>query len=322
MVDRQSARPEAIVITGPTASGKTAVAIEVAKRIQGEIISMDSRQVYREMNIGTAKPSPREQAVVPHHGLDLIAPDQRYSAGRFAEDARSWISEIGRRDHVPVLVGGTGFFLKALTDPMFAEPPLPDTRSNLRHVLQGKTSDDLLRWLDTLDPQAAERFRRHGGRQRMMRALEVVLLTGQPLSWWHEHSPPIHPPVPLMAFVLELPRDVLYERINRRVVEMVELGLAEEVRSLVRAGYEQNSPGMNATGYSEMLPFLRNETSLAEAIDAIQRATRRYARRQLTWFRHQLPPGAHLLDAQSAPGELAETIVGIWEREVESANRH
>lgn len=312
-----------IVITGATATGKTALSLEVARRLNGEVISMDSRQVYRGMDIGTAKPTPEQQAIVPHHGIDIVNPDERYSAGHFSRDARQWIADIRQRGRVPVLVGGTGFFLKALIDPLFTEPAMPeDRRERLKRYLKGVDLEEQLRWLRALDPVTAGRLRETGGRQRVSRAIEVTLLTGKPFSWWQQASPPSESPLDFAIFVLELPRDHLYASINRRVHEMIAAGLVEEVRALVAAGYDEQAPGMNATGYIELLPYLRGSVSLDDAIDAIQRATRRYARRQITWFRHQLGPDAIRLDATEPVDTLANRIVDYWYTEVDSAHRN
>jgi tRNA dimethylallyltransferase len=311
-------RADSIVITGATATGKTALSIAVAQALSGEIISMDSRQVYRGLDIGTAKPSPAMRHAVTHHGLDLVDPGDRYSAGQFARDARVWLKQIRERGNLPLLVGGTGFFLKALTDPMFIEPELPTRRREaLKRWLSDKSTDELVRWLTVLDPGAATRLTRGGGRQRQARALEIVLLTGRPLAWWQQASPPAEPAVASLVFVLEQPREDLYRRINSRVVEMTEAGLVEEVRGLLERGYDEKAPGLNATGYIELIPYLRGQTDLASAIDAIQRATRRYARRQHTWFRHQLPPGAIRLDACLPMRELVDTITAAWQRSQE-----
>jgi tRNA dimethylallyltransferase len=309
-------KPVALVITGPTATGKTALSLDVAERLDGEIISMDSRQVYRGMDIGTAKVTPDQRARVPHHGLDLVDPDERYSAGQFARDARRWIEAIRARGHTPILVGGTGFFLRALTHPLFREPEMPErSREALKRWLERQPEEKLRRWLADLDPATAKTLEASGGRQRVARALEVALLTGRPLSWWHRHAPPETPPLPLRIFVLSLPREQLYRRINDRVLEMIEAGWVDEVRTLLERGYDLDDPGMVATGYPELVAYIRGEWSLEEAIEATQRATRRYARRQFTWFRHQLPPGAIWLDATRPRAELVDTIVDIWTRE-------
>jgi tRNA dimethylallyltransferase len=307
---------DALVITGPTASGKTALSILVAERLGGEVVSMDSRQVYRAMDIGTAKVTAAVARGIPHHGLDLVAPDQRFSAGAFARAARAWIAAIAAAGHVPILVGGTGFFLRALTHPLFHEPELdPGRRERLKRWLRGQDEARLHDWLRLLDPPSAAALEAAGGRQRVSRALEVALLTGRPLSWWHAHAPPEHVPLSPRVFVLDLPRDELYRRIDTRVRDMLAAGLEAEVRELLRRGYDESAPGMNATGYLELLPYLRGETSLEAAVDAIQRATRRYARRQLTWFRHQLPADAVRLDAMRPQAELAEEIARAWREE-------
>lgn len=300
---------DGIAIVGPTASGKTPLSLAVAERIGGEIISMDSRQVYRRMNIGTAKATAAEIGRVQHFGIDLIDPDERYNAGRFASDARRWIEDIKARRRVPVLVGGTGFFLRALTNPMFEEPLLdPPRKEAFKRYLEHFSREELLRWLRGLDEVSARRLESEGGRQRLARAVEVALLTGRPLSRWHQEQEP-RPAMNFATYVLDLSRDVLYERINRRVELMLDAGLVDEVRSLVDAGYDEQSPGLNATGYIELLPYLRGEIALEEATDAIKRHSRGYARRQITWFRHQLPADAIRLDGMRPLQELADEIV-------------
>ena len=304
---------DALAITGATATGKTALSLAVARRLDGEIISMDSRQVYRGMDIGTAKVSAEQRGGIPHHGLDLVEPGERYSAGRFARDARRWILEIRERGRVPVLVGGTGFFLRALTHPLFEEPPMdPGRRGRLRNYLRSREEEERRRWLEALDPEGAADLRERGGRQRVERALEVVLLTGRPLGWWHRHRPPATPPLDALVVVVELPRELLYRRIDARVEAMMDAGLADEVRSLLSAGHRPGEAGMSATGYPEVAEWLEGGVALDEAKDRIRRATRRYARRQLTWFRHQLPPEAMRLDGTRPAGELADEVVERW----------
>lgn len=301
---------DALVITGPTATGKTAVAVAVARRIDGEIISMDSRQVYRGMNIGTAKPTVEERGGVPHHGFDLVDPGERFNAGRFAERARTWLREIRGRGRVPILAGGTGFFLRALTHPLFEEPPLePDAKEAWKRYLAAVPDERLRRWAALLDPAVAART---GDRQRLARAIEIAVLTGRPLTWWQQAAIPAHPAIDPVIIVLDLPRDLLVRRIEDRVDEMVRQGLLEEVRRLVATGLDETAPGLDATGYIELVPHLRGERSLEEALDMVKAATRRYARRQRTWLRHQLPPGAHVLDARAPVDELAETIERKW----------
>lgn len=306
-------RPAALALVGPTASGKTALSLEVARALGAEIVSMDSRQVYRGMDIGTAKATPAERREVPHHGLDLIGPGESYSAGRFARDARRWIEEIRGRGRVPLLVGGTGFFLRALTDPLFEEPELDPARlTALRTYLDGLSRDALEAWVTRLDPERAE-VAREGGPQRLSRTLEVSLLSGRPMSWWHEHAPLEAEAVRLLAVVLEPPRETLDERIDARVSGMVRAGLVDEVRGLLARGIPADAPGLTAVGYREIVRHLEGEWTLDEALDRIRSATRRYARRQLTWFRNQMPAdGVIRLDSTEPVGPVVERIVRAW----------
>jgi tRNA dimethylallyltransferase len=304
--------PDALAIVGPTGSGKTALSINVARRLDAEVISMDSRAVFRGMDIGTAKATPEEQGGIPHWGIDIAEPSERFNAARWAAYARQKIGEIRGRGRVPMLVGGTGFFLRALTHPIFQEPELDEERrARLLAWMEGQTDAELHRWLSALDPESAERLRDWGGRQRLMRALEVPLLTGRTLPWWHRNAPPAETPVPVLPFVLEVPRDRLYAGIDRRVTEMVEAGLLDEVRGLVQK-YGEDAPGLNAHAYIELFPYFRGERTLDEALELARRNTRAYTRRQLTWFRRQLPEGAVWLDATRPREDLADEIVGKW----------
>ncbi len=306
--------PEFLAITGPTASGKTDLSLAIAERVPAEVISMDSRQVYAGMDIGTDKVPPQARIRVPHHGLDLVTPDRRYSAGHFARDARRWISLIRARRRIPLVVGGTGFFLRALTDPIFAEPPMdPDRVERLRAYLRRQDRERLARWVERLDPERAP-LAVQGGAQRMSRTLEVALLTGRPLSWWHRNAEPEAPPLHGVITVLELPREEMDRRIDRRVDRMVERGLVEEVRRLSNAGYGADDPGMTGTGYREILRYLDGTTTLEEAMEEIRHATRRYARRQLTWFRTQLPDDVVRVDAMAPLDAQVETVLEAWAR--------
>ena len=308
-------RPVGIALVGPTASGKTALAIEIARALGGEVISMDSRQVYRGMDIGTAKATAAERAAVPHHGLDLVEPHERFSAGRFAAYARERIADIRARGRVPILVGGTGFFLRALTHPLFDEPAIdPDRRRALEDVLERFDADVLRGWLRALDPETEASLALGGGRQRMLRALEVALLTGRPLGWWHAHAPSAEPPLHLLVFLLEVDRAELDRRIDARARAMVDSGLVDEVRGLLDSGVDERAPGMTATGYREIVAHLRGHVSLDDAVAQIQRATRQYARRQLTWFRNQLPADAVRLDGARPARELAGAVVTAWHK--------
>lgn len=306
--------PRFLALVGPTASGKTELALALARRLPCEIVSVDSRQVYRGMDVGTAKATPSERAEVPHHGLDLVDPDQRYSAGRFARDARAWIGDIEARGRVPLLVGGTGFFLRALTDPIFAEPPLDRARVEaLRRWLSRQPRGLLEAWVARLDPERAD-LAAQGGPQRLSRTLEVALLTGRPLSRWHREAPPDGEGVRGVVVRMELPREELDRRIRARARRMVEEGLVAEVRGLLARGYRADAPGMTGTGYREIVAHLEGETTLEEAVEAVAAATRRYARRQLTWLRNQLPPDAVALDATAHLAERVEAVLQAWRR--------
>ena len=298
-----------LVLTGPTTTGKTALSIELSRRRPIEIISMDSRQVYVGMDIGTDKASPEDRVAIPHHGLDLVAPDERYSAGQFSRDARRWIDEIRSRGALPVIAGGTGFFLKSLLNPIFAEPELdPERRDRLRNWTGLQERETLERYVRALDPDRAG-MAIEGGPQRMARTIEVAVLTGMPLSQWHRVSPPEAAGVPAAVVVLDLPREELHRRISIRVDRMIARGLEGEVRDLLDMGYGDATPGMTGTGYREMARFVRGEATLQEAKDAISSSTRKYARRQRTWFRHQLPSHAVTVDATQPVQRQAELVL-------------
>jgi len=313
MSPREAHPPDFLAILGPTASGKTALSLELARRLHAEIISMDSRQIYRGMDVGTGKVTPAERGVIPHFGLDVRDPDEAYSAGQFARDARAWIRDIQGRGRIPLLVGGTGFFLRALIQPMFVEPEVDRARRGaLRSFLNGLTRDELQRYVAVLDPKRASAAE-EGGPQRAGRIVEMALLTGHTLSWWHREGAAGPPPLMGMITVLDLPRDVLYHRINRRVGAMVEEGLVEEVRTLLDKGFGPRDPGMTGAGYREIVAHLRGELSLEEAVEEIRRSHRRYARRQITWNRNQLPEETVFLDGTRPRTELVAEILEIWE---------
>ena len=264
------------------------------------------------MDIGTDKVSDDVREQVPHHALDLVHPDERYSAGQFARDARDWIKEIIKRDRVPVLAGGTGFFLKAITEPVFSEPPLDSARlKKIRRYLSTLDYRVLAKWVEKLDPVRAS-LAIDGGPQRMSRTIEVALLTGKPLSSWHRESPSDVAALTGLIIQLELPREEIDRRINDRVTYMVERGLVSEVRSLLEAGYTFDDPGMTATGYREIAHYLEGGQTLEEAMEEIRRNTRRYARRQLTWFRNQLPPSVCMIDATASIDVQATAVLDAW----------
>ncbi len=309
-----STPPLALALTGPTTAGKTELSVAVARRLRGEIISMDSRQVYRGMDIGTDKVMPQDRRGIPHFGLDLVDPDQRYSAGQYARDVRGWVSEIRQRGHLPILVGGTGFFLRAVLTPMFREPSVDESRrGELREYLAGIGRAEMARWVRVLDPLRAT-LAIEGGPQRMSRTLEVPLLTGRPLSWWHRESDVEAEGIPCLVIVLELPREELDRRIDARVDRMVERGFLKEVRRLLDDGFSPDDPGMTGTGYREVAAALQGGMRLEEALEQMRLQTRQYARRQVTWFRNQSPPGAVRLDATLPLEEKVDWVVAAWER--------
>ena len=309
-----SAKPDFLAVVGPTATGKTRLAVQVARALDGEIVSMDSRQVYRGLDVGTAKATPREQAGIPHHGLDVRDPGQRYAAGEFARDARRWIAGIRRRRRAPILVGGTGFYLKALTDPLFEEPSLdPRRRRSLEGALSAMPLAELARWLRVLDPPRADTAA-GGGRQRLVRAATIALLTGRPLSWWHQRAPSPHPPLRAVACLLEVPPPTLAERIDRRVAAIFNAGLLAEVARLLDAGCAPDAPGLDGIGYREAVDHLQGRITLTEAIDRTRAATRRYARRQRTWFRGQLGPAVVRIDATAPLHVSVRKVVDAWRR--------
>ena len=300
--------PPILVLTGATGVGKTRVATALAALAGIEIVSADSRQVYRGLDVGTAKPSAAERAAAPYHGLDLVAPAERYSAGRFARDAAGWIGDIAARGRLPVVVGGTGFYLRALFEGLFDEPPLePGRRQRLRDALGALPEADLSRWARRLDPA----FRGGGGRQRAARAVEVALLSGRALSALQAAAKRPSGLVPWYV-VLALPRPALAARIAERAQRMLDAGLVAEVRSVLAAGVAPDAPGLTGVGYREVVAHLSGALAAAELPEAIAAATRRYAKRQETWFRHQLAGAVLTLDAAAAPEALAREVLARY----------
>ncbi|MBI2403116.1 MAG: tRNA (adenosine(37)-N6)-dimethylallyltransferase MiaA [Gemmatimonadetes bacterium] len=296
------------MIVGPTAVGKTAVAVALARHWPLVVISADSRQIYRGLDLGTGKPTPAELAVVPHLGVDLLDPGQRYSAGRFARDAAQWLGALPP-GQMPVVVGGTGLYIRALADGLFREPPLDPER---RARLAGWTSraDGLGRWAARLDPEYAG-----GGRQRAARTVEVALLTGRPLSWWQRRARAEGVMRPWYVR-LALPRAVLHQRIGERVARMLSAGWVDEVRRVLATGIDAAAPGLDALGYRDIVRHLQGALPADRLEQAIVTSTRRYAKRQETWFRHQLGRAPVVtLDATESREGLAARIAERWERE-------
>lgn len=275
-------------IAGSTASGKTALGVELALRVGGEIINCDSVQIYREIEIATAKPSEEEKRGVPHHLIDYIEPEINYTAADWARDAGAKIPEIESRGRVPVLVGGTGFYLNALRKPFFESPKTDENlREKLRQIKEKKGAEFLHKILQRVDKASAEKlFPRDY--VRVMRALEVYFQTGKRLS----EVQPKRAEAPEFAgrikiFVLNPPRDALYERINLRAEMHFEKGLVEEVKNLREKGLRDNTNALGAHGYRRVCEFLRGERTLESAIEQTKQDVRNYAKRQLTWFRRE-----------------------------------
>jgi tRNA dimethylallyltransferase len=296
------------VIVGPTGIGKTAVAFALAAEWPLEVISADSRQVYRRLDIGTAKPPQRALARVPHHGLDLVDPGHRYSAGRFAREAPGWINEVRVRGKLPVVVGGTGLYIRALAEGLFAEPPMePEARRAVERWTQGLDVRDLLRWALRLDPVF-----RAGGRQRAARSVEVALLTGRPLSHWQREAKARGAVMPWYV-VLTAPRAVLHQRLLARAQDMVQRGMIEETAAVLSEGHEAGAPGLDAIGPREAVEYLHGLRSRESVAEAVAIASRQYAKRQETWFRHQLGGDTLTLDATRPPEVVAHEIVAAWQ---------
>jgi tRNA dimethylallyltransferase len=309
-----SFQPRPIVaVVGPTASGKSELGIELALRFDGEIINCDSVQVYREIEIATAKVPLAERRGVPHHLIDFVPPEVNYTAGEWARDALLKIAEIEARGHLVFLVGGTGFYLRALRAPFFESPPTDERlRARLTRLRERRGAERLHAMLARLDPQTAARLQRRDW-SRVQRALEVRFQTGRPLSAQQPQQPP--PPAEaarLRVFALWPPRAELYSRIDARAETHFRTGLVEEVRALLGRGAPPDSTALGAHGYRRVVEYLRGERTLESAVEQTKLDVRHYAKRQLTWFRRE--PGVEWFEGfgddprvqQRAAARLAE----------------
>lgn len=273
-----------IAIVGPTGSGKSELALILARRLAGEIVSADSRQVYRLLNIGTSKPSQEEQELVRHHFIDILDPAEEYSAGAFGKDARATIAEIKARDKLPILVGGSGLYIKAVIDGFFDGPAKDtETRQQLERRLREEGPEALLQTLQEVDPVTASRVDSTKMR-RVIRALEVYTITGRPISELHAEQTD-RSPFEMIQIGIAWERIRLYERIEERVDRMIAKGLVDEVTRLKNIGYNRNLNALNSVGYKEVFDFLEGKVSHDEMVGLIKRNTRRFAKRQMTWFR-------------------------------------
>lgn len=278
-----SPRHPFVAILGPTASGKSSLAFELAQRFDGEIVNCDSVQVYRGLDIGSAKLPIETRQQVPHHLIDICDPRETFSAGDFLQRARQIFPEISLRGRLPIIAGGTGFYLRALLYGLFEGPA---RNPDLRERLLDRDSDRLHRILQRLDPAAARRIHAND-RNKLVRALEVCLTAQAPMTELHEKGREGLTGYRSLLLMLDPPRAELYSRINQRCQEMFETGLLEEVRELLDAGVPESSQSMRAVGYREAVQVLRGDLSCEDAVLHAQQATRNYAKRQWTWFRKE-----------------------------------
>lgn len=278
-------KPRILGFVGATASGKTSLALEVAKRLPCEIVCMDSMQIYRRMDIGTAKPTAQEQAIAPHHMMGIIDPDASYSVAEYVDAAHKVISGILQRGNIPVLVGGTGLYLQGLTLPMNygGLPSDPAIRQQLTDDLTAIGANKMHERLAAIDPVTAARLHPNDTR-RVIRALEIFMLTSIPMSQ-HKTPTDADSPYQFSLYAIDWPRSELHQRINLRVDQMMQAGLLDEVRSLIDTGVPVDAQSMQGLGYKELLPVLMHKEALEPAIEQIKTGTRNYARRQLIWFR-------------------------------------
>ncbi len=296
--------PLLLVICGATATGKTAAAAALAAEVGGEIVAADSRTIYRGMDIGTAKPPPRLRAAVPHHLLDVAEPTEVFTVAQYQRLAVAAITDILRRGRLPLLVGGTGLYIRAVVDGLQIPHVPPDWAFRRKAEAEERAAPGVLyARLQELDPLAAQRIHPRNLR-RIIRALEVIAATGRPISAQQRaHPGPWH----VLAIGLWVPRPRLYRRIDRRVDEQVAQGLVAEVERLLARGVPPDAPAMQGLGYKEIVPYLQGRSSLAEAVAVLKRNTRRFARRQESWFRRD--PRIRWIDAGDvAPEAVATTI--------------
>lgn len=280
--------PPILVVVGATASGKTAFAIEKALKVGGEIISADSRQIFQETTIGTAKPSPEELAAVPHHFINELSLNEPFSAGLFAQQALQRIGDILERGKIPIVCGGSTLYIQALTQGIAPVPDIaPEIRQKLHERLNSEGKEALFDELSQIDPIFAQSLDATKT-QRLLRGLEVWYGTGERLSDWHKRQLP--PPYPFKIHFLQPPRDLLYERINQRVDEMIAQGLLKEVQSILTAGFSPQLNPLRTIGYQEPIAHLNGAYPFDEMLRLLKQNTRHYAKRQITWFKRYLTP--------------------------------
>ena len=276
------------IICGPTAAGKSGIALELAAAHDAAIVSADSRQIYCYFDIGTSKPTRQDCARVTHYGVDIAEPTERYSAMRWANEAEEWLESAAEIDKSPIVVGGTGLYIKALVEPLFSAPDVdPVQRAQLEHELEAKSLEELRAWCRSLDPARA-----HLGRTQLARAIETVLLAGVRISELHtEHNASAFSGNAEAAYLVVDPGDTLATRIEARVDSMLKAGWADEVRELIDR-VSEDGPAWKASGYEVMREHVEGRCDLSTARQRVIIETRQYAKRQRTWFRHQLPEAA------------------------------
>lgn len=299
-----------LVIVGPTAIGKTALAIEVAKVVGGEIISGDSMQVYRQMDIGTAKPSMEERQGITHHLIDIMDPDEDYSVAQFQKMGEALIKDITGRGKVPILAGGTGLYVRSIIDHYdFTEFQVDkEFRAGLQQEAERLGNEHLHGKLAEVDPVSAEKFHANDVK-RIIRALEVYHYTGKPISSYHRVGETTAPKYNLLMIGLNMDRERLYQRINSRVDLMVEMGLVAEVQGLLNQGYGPELSSMRGLGYKEIVNYLKGEATLEEAIHDLKQNTRHFAKRQLTWFRPEQRIRWKYVEGNHSIAEIAQEII-------------
>lgn len=277
-----------IVIGGPTASGKTDLAIEIAKKINGEIVSADSMQVYKYMDIGTAKPTKLQMQGIKHYLIDEIYPDDEFNVAIFKSKAKEYIEQIYKLGKVPILVGGTGFYIQAVVNDNDFTDKEADTsyRDKLYEEAREKGNQYLHDKLKQVDSVSAQKIH-YNNVKRVIRALEFYEQTKMPISVHNDVEKQKVSPYKLKYILLDLDRQILYDKINLRVDKMIKDGLVDEVKSLLDRGYSENLVSMQGLGYKELVPFIKNEVSIEKAIEELKKRTRHFAKRQFTWFKHQ-----------------------------------
>jgi tRNA dimethylallyltransferase len=308
--------PLLVVIVGPTASGKTALSLELAERFGGEIVNCDSVAVYREFEIGTAKPSREERARVPHHLLDICSPEETMTAGEYARRGRGLLGELKARGRLPIVVGGTGLYLRALLEGLFPGPQRSEElRERLRELATKRGPGHLHRVLGRMDRSAAEKIHPND-EPKLIRAIEVCLAARKPMSeLWEQGREPLRG-FRILRIGLDPPRQQLYARINMRAAKMFEAGLVEETEKLLRKF--PNSPVLGSLGYRQAVQLLRGEVTREEAIMAAQQGHRNYAKRQMTWFRRE--PEVAWVKGFGDEEATVEQVVSLVERRLQSAD--